>query len=133
TLDLTIVGDSDIKLKRTANINILKRQPIDNYEAESDLLVCMLNKSGTQIPGKVFHYAATNKPILLLLDGEHGNEIGKYFSEFNRYYICNNNIEEIENMIRQIIKKEENFKPVHEFSSFNIAKELLSIIDNRRS
>ncbi len=53
-------------------------------------MVCILNKSGTQIPGKLCNYAGTNKTILVLVDGDCGKEIQSYFKKFNIYIFVNN-------------------------------------------
>lgn len=63
----------------------------EKYEEDADLLIVLLNKKGTQIPGKIYHYAGTNKPILIILDGDRKEEIKEYLSLFNRFYFCENN------------------------------------------
>ena len=68
---LSIVGNSNIELSERDNIAITKRVPVaqlSKLEEDADVLVCILNKKGTQIPGKAFHYAATNRPILMLYE-----------------------------------------------------------------
>lgn len=130
-VDLTIVGNSDLQLKETNNISIYERQEIDKFEEKADLLVCIANKKGTQIPGKIFHYAATNKPILLVLDGEMKKEIKDYFSQFNRYYICDNNPAAIERTILRMSKELKNESPIEQFSNKNVTKSLLSNLYKR--
>ena len=90
---LNICGNSDLSLLQKENMNIKPRQKLDvveKLEEDCDILVCVCNKKGTQIPGKVYHYAATNKPILIILDGDKKEKLRKYFKSFNRYVLCEN-------------------------------------------
>ena len=129
--ELIICGNSDINLAEKKNIKILKRQSInfiEKLESNCDLLVCICNKKGTQIPGKIYHYAATNKPILIILDGNNAEKMKKYFSSFNRYYMCYNNVESISTAINEIFKYNKEFTPAKELNSYYIANKLLNII-----
>ncbi|MFA7123805.1 MAG: hypothetical protein WC212_07190, partial [Candidatus Delongbacteria bacterium] len=90
---LTIAGGSDLKLENSEYIKIFDRiskSKVDVLEDQCSILVCILNKSGTQIPGKVYHYAATNKPILIILDGEYKERLRNYFESYNRFVFCDN-------------------------------------------
>lgn len=89
----------------------------------------MLNKKGTQIPGKVFHYAATNKPILLLIDGEYGEEIGQYFKQFSRFIICKNEVNDIKETLYSMLSDRQRYYPCEEFNAANVAKELIKSIN----
>lgn len=108
---LDIVGDSDLELKDEENIKIYSRRNVDDFEMKVDLLVCVLNNSGTQIPGKIYHYAATNKPILVLLDGDNIEEMKEYLESFNRYIICINKEEEIISAIKEVMDNPQTYKP----------------------
>lgn len=106
-IELTIAGNSDLKLQNKNNIEILPRvnqANLENIEEKSDVLVCLLNTKGSQIPGKVYHYAATNKPILVILDGEEPRkgEIRKYLESFDRYILCDNDTENLKKTIKKI-------------------------------
>ncbi|MFL2140600.1 hypothetical protein [Ruoffia sp. FAM 26254] len=125
-LDLTIVGFSDLTLQSKENIMIHERQDIEKFEINTDIMVCILNKKGTQIPGKLFHYASTNKAILLIIDGEYGKEISDYFSQFKRYYICENKTKEIIKTIDYISENLKKEKPLEDFHPQNIATKILS-------
>ncbi|SHJ72325.1 hypothetical protein SAMN02745751_03214 [Dethiosulfatibacter aminovorans DSM 17477] len=123
---LNIAGDSDIVLEECKNVCIYPRKNVDDLEGNSDLLVCMLNSSGMQIPGKIYHYAATNKPILVLLDGENKEEMKEYLESFNRYIICDNNKKEIEDTINWIIENPKDYSPCESLNSVSIASEILN-------
>lgn len=130
-LKLRICGNSDIDLNEKSNIEIKSRQSlgeIRKYEKETDVLVCICNRYGTQIPGKLYHYAATNKPILIILDGENKEELRKYFETFNRYIMCENTEESITEAIKEIINNKKKYEPAEKLDAKNIAQNLLNIL-----
>ncbi len=107
-LQLIIYGNSDVNIKETNNVIIKKRQSseiIKMVQEKCSILICICNKKGTQIPGKIYHYAATNKPILIILDGENSKEIENYLKKFNRYEFCLNNEKSIILAIKKLMKK----------------------------
>lgn len=127
-INLNICGNSDLNLIETENIIISSRQSIDKireYESNSDVLICVCNSSGTQIPGKVYHYAATNKPILLILDGDNKKELREYFSKFNRYIMCDNNKIDIEKTLKDIIDNPKEYFPCEQLKPKSIAKKFV--------
>ena len=127
---LIICGNSDLKLEKNNNIHIYTRQPLEQikkYEEECDVLVCICNKNGTQIPGKIYHYSATNKPILIILDGENYKEMKDYFDSYNRFIICKNNSKDISKMLDNIKNEKKEYFPVKSLNSKEISKKLLNI------
>ncbi|WP_129738494.1 hypothetical protein [Massilimicrobiota timonensis] len=129
---LNLVGNSDYILKNSNNISIQTRISYDEVkllEKEADILVHLSNKHGTQIPGKIYQYSGTNKPILFILDGneEEKRNIKNYFSQFDRYYFCENNENSIINILLQIKKdiKEKKYVPVKDFDKKIIAQNIL--------
>ena len=95
-------------------------------EAESDILVVVANSSGGQIPGKVYKYAATDKTILFILDGEK-EKIVDIFGGYNRYIFVENNIDDICDALTNIFKIRERYinKPLSAFSSTVVAEEII--------
>ena len=130
---LEIVGGGDIILGARPNVSISKRVSLSEArckEAESDVLVCICNLKGTQIPSKVYYYASSDKPILVILDGE-SEAIRRYLEPYDRYVFCENTSESILKAITEIsagIKKAE-FRPVKEFSSENVARKFLHLLE----
>lgn len=125
---LYIAGNSDISLESTNNINVMPRQKksvIEEYEEKCDILVCICNKKGTQIPGKVYHYSCTNKPILILLDGDNHEKMKKYFESYDRFCISYNNLNNIHTEIEKIRKDKKTYEPCEKLNSKNIAKQLI--------
>lgn len=126
---LNVAGTSDLLLKPTENIIIYPRGDVSQLEQNSDLLICILNKKGSQIPGKLYYYAATNKPILVLLDGENRDEMRRYLRSFNRYLICNNDMDSIMIEIQGIMNENISYQPAAQFSAYTIATSLLKLMD----
>lgn len=101
---LNICGPSDIKLQSTNNIRVLGKLPykeVVKLESESDIIVCLCNKKGTQIPGKIYYCAAYKKPIVVILDSEYKTELRVFLESFNRYILCDNNEKSIQNAIKR--------------------------------
>lgn len=127
-MNLTICGNSNIELEKTNNVEIYSRQPIERVEKIekiTDILICICNRRGTQIPGKIYHYAATNKPILIILDGDKKEELRIYFESFNRYKLCENTEEDIMKAVKDIINEKVEYKPLTLLSSEKIAKKFI--------
>lgn len=124
-IHLSIVGNGDVILDSKENISILPRGEVELMEDNCDLLVCILNSSGTQIPGKIYHYAATNKPILIISDGEYGDDIMSFLSVYDRYYFCRNNVNDIIKAINNISNEEKEWEPCPYFESKYVVKMLL--------
>jgi len=83
-----IYGDSDIALGQTSQIEISGRVTLDKLatvQENTTVLVHLCNLHGGQIPGKIYHYSATTKPILFILDGtpEEKKYIREYFERYN--------------------------------------------------
>lgn len=122
---LYIVGDSDLELSEKSNITIRSRSVVKDLEAKTDLFVCVLNKSGTQIPGKLYHNAASNKPILVILDGDEPTKMKEYLDSFNRFIICNNNSKSIASAIESIIDDCREWLPCERLEAEVVASEIL--------
>ncbi len=128
-----IFGDSNANLECTENITVNGRVTLDILAAvqkKTGVLVHLCNLRGGQIPGKVYHYSATNKPILFILDGteEEQKEIRAYFERFDRYYFCENTVSSILTaleMIRRDMNSGKIWIPVNDFSPKAVAAKLI--------
>lgn len=112
-LKVNIIGNSDLSLSPTDNINVKGRVPVQELEDitnKTHIFVCICNLHGTQIPGKVYHYVNSGKPILVILDGDRKGELKEYFDSFERFYICENTQESIISCIQKIIKEDRIFQ-----------------------
>lgn len=127
--NLIICGHSDLILDDTNNIKINKRVPfkeVNELEGEVDLLVHISNKSGSQIPGKIYQYLGTNKPILFILDGPK-ELLKQVFEPYNRIFFCNNNSNEIKKTIERFNNGEltVSLEPIKDFSNGKNALKIL--------
>lgn len=125
---LTIVGDSDLSLQHTESIKTYPRGDVSEFEKKADLLVCLLNKKGLQIPGKIYHSAGTNKPILVVLDGENREQMKHYLDSFGRFIVCENTEKSIEEAIQNIIAIKTRYKPAHQFTPNTIASNFIDLM-----
>ena len=119
---LTICGASDIRLPETDKVTILPRQSyrrVEEIEEKADILVHLSNSTGTQIPGKIYQYSGTNKPILFILDGDK-DASKSIFSQYKRYVFAENDLKSIYFGIKSIIVGKKRQSPVPEFDKKRI-------------
>lgn len=119
-INLNICGYSDIELKEVNNIKIEKFVPYNkvlDMEKETDILICLCNSRGTQIPGKIYYCSGYKKPIIVILDGEYTKDLNKYLSTFGRFILCENNKASISDAIDRAIRSLDTNK-------YSLAKEL---------
>ena len=105
-INFVFVGDSDIELKDKNNVMIIKRttpDEVDRLMAGVDVVICLMNSKGKQIPGKIYNYACTNKEILIITDGENAEEIKKFFNKYDRFTFAQNSRDEIQRALQQYI------------------------------
>lgn len=125
---LTLAGDSDLDVAKSDNITVyprVEKKKVDEIEQNSDVIVCVCNKNGTQIPGKIYHASATNRCVLILLDGEKKQAIKKYFENYNRFVFAENKTEDIVKILKEISANRPDAAPCEELDCINIAKEIV--------
>lgn len=124
---LQIAGTSDITLEENSNVSVLGHIPhseATRIEAESDVIVCLLNKTGTQIPGKLYYYVGTNKQILIL--HEDGNmPVVEFLKTFDRFVFAENTVEGIKEAIEHL-KNHRVAKPSDYLSPAKVAARIIS-------
>lgn len=128
-----IYGDSDLNFQSSDRIIVSGRVTLDVLEKvqeQTSVLVHLSNLKGGQIPGKIYHYSATEKPILFILDGtkDEIEMLKSYFSQFHRYCFCENNQESIQEAMAYIIDNYQQLKGfvVEEFSPKAIVSHLIN-------
>ena len=96
-------------------------------EEELDVHVCLLNRNGFQIPGKIFYHTDTDQFILIVLDGLFAAEIKAYLERFDRFIFCENNEESIRSAIRKICKEQVrvDLSKVKNLSPVRISNEII--------
>lgn len=129
---LKVIGTSDVSLAQTNNVQVFKRMPaieLQQVEKDTNLRICICNRNGTQIPGKIYHAGATDTPTLIILDGDCASEIRKYFEQFNRYYFCENNEQSIYDAINKISDYNLNTTissmPVSDFNAICVVQNII--------
>lgn len=109
TYQLSIFGSTDLSLEDTRNVSVHDRidsESIKNIENDADILVCMLNTSCIQVPGKIFYNTDSNQRILIISDGPYGKRICDDLKAFNRFDFCENTAKSIALKIAEIAKLE---------------------------
>jgi hypothetical protein len=128
-IHLDIVGFSDLQLSDCLNISIYPNSnEVSKMEAMSDLIVVILNRRGGQIPGKLYHLAATNKPVLVVLDGEFKHIMRNYIEGFNRFIICDNSEDSILEAIRKQMDLNVEYYPSKVLCSSSVAKDIIESV-----
>ncbi len=128
--NMVIFGSSNVALDETENIKIHDRVPqsvVKQEEQKIDVSICVLNKVGIQIPGKIFYETNINKVILVILDGPRKDCIMNELARSNRFVFCDNNKDSIRVAINEIRSTRKQFDPT-ELDFYNpqrIGEELL--------
>lgn len=125
---LTIAGHGP-DYGSTSNINILPRIPQDralNIEGEADVIFCVCNRRGTQVPGKILYKASSDKHILVAVENENHDEMVRYFESFHRFVICDNTSESIAEALHSLRSQPHNYTTPECISPINVAKQILA-------
>lgn len=82
---LSVVGDGDFSGPVPANVKLSGR--VDPGEVQclmcdTDVLIVLLNRAGGQIPGKLYDYASSDRPVVVLYDDERLLEHIPFFDRF---------------------------------------------------
>lgn len=125
---LTLAGNSDLIFAESQNVTIyprVEKKKVDEIEENSDVIVCVCNRGGTQIPGKIYHAAATNRVVLVLLDGENKEALKRYFAGYDRFVFAENTKEGIVELLQAMLKNKPYAEPCEQLSGIHIAKEIV--------
>lgn len=118
---LIICGEGDLNLISYKNIEVLNRVPISSvsqYENKCDVIICILNKVGIQIPGKIFYQINSNKPIIVILDGPYKKEIRNELQKASRFIFAENEMKSISSAIDEAIL-ELNLKKTYDIKKYS--------------
>ena len=89
---LNVFGKGD-QYKESKYITYNERispKELNNIEKNHKNIICLMNSKCIQIPGKTFYDIASDKNILVIIDGIHKKEIKKYLESYHRFIIVNN-------------------------------------------
>lgn len=126
---LTIAGHGPMFTARP-NICILPRIPQSQaleIENEADVIICVCNLHGTQIPGKALYKASSDKHILIAIENNRHDEMRKYFESYNRFVVCDNTKESIGSAIQSLRSKTHNYATPEQLLPISVAKEILQL------
>ncbi len=124
---LTVCGGSDAPLQSTEKVSVKGRVTYEvtcDVENSADILVFVANRSGTQIPGKVYQYTGTNKPVLFVLDGDK-EALKEQFEAYDRFVFVENDIACITKGVREITQRQKEYAPLTAFSNEKVMKKLM--------
>lgn len=132
-LNVDICGSPSNLFPSKNNVKIYPRLllgELKQHEDKANVVICLFNLGGGQIPGKIYQLAATNKTILAILDGPEDEQkiIRDFFEKYNRFVFCQNNEQSISEAIDRIEKKNlggVSNEPIDDFSVEKVAKMLL--------
>lgn len=132
-LSVDICGSPSDLFPSKNNVKIYPRLPLgelEEHEDKANIVICLFNLGGGQIPGKIYQLAATNKTVLAILDGPEDEQkiIRDYFEKYNRFVFCQNNEQSISEAIDRIENNDLggiSNEPIDDFSVDKIAKMLL--------
>ena len=125
-VSLKVAGLTDIHLESRSNIIVSSSIPHSealNYEFKSDVIACILNKQGTQIPAKLYYYMNTNKQILVLYEKQN-LPIVHFLEGFKRFVFSENKVEKIREAI-EYLKSHRFAVPCSDLDCKHISEEII--------
>lgn len=127
---LDVYGCGDCQNPGVKNITFHGRispDELSKIESQYESLVCVLNHSCIQIPGKIFYDTIKPTKTLVIIDGPYSERISEYLKSYNRFVFCNNNVDDIKQAIQEIDCFQTDLERVRAcFSPEKIADDLLS-------
>ena len=126
-VSLTIAGHGP-SYRSISNIRVLPRIPQDQaleIENDSDVIFCVCNKFGTQIPGKILYKASSDKHILVAVEQNLHDEMSRYFESYNRFVICDNTPASITEVLQTLRGKTHDYSTPERLLPAIIAREIL--------
>ncbi len=125
---LTIAGHGP-QYEALSNVRVLPRIPQDQaleIENDSDVIFCVCNKRGTQIPGKILYKASSDKHILIAIERELHDEMCHFFESFGRFVVCDNTTESIVTALQSLSDCPHDYVTPDCLLPINVVKKILS-------
>lgn len=106
--ELKIAGHGDLAqdAERLPNIKVLGRiasAEVPKLLGSADVLVVVMNRTGMQVPGKLYDYATLPKPIILLYSG---HAMLEFIPFKERFIIAPNTVGNIRSLINELSGKD---------------------------
>lgn len=126
---LDIYGDGEIKDRPLHNTHVhgrISSEELSGIEGKYEYLVCVLNHSCIQIPGKIFYDMGRRVKIIVIADGNYQKTICDYLKSYGRFVVCKNDRSDIINSINSISDKEIDYEIIKSrYSPKKVCKDLL--------
>jgi len=101
--------------------------------SENNVLIFIANKSGNQIPGKLFDYLGTNSPIMAIVEDK-DDPVAEFVRSLNRCFVAENNTASILSVIKDLLRypDKHSLESMNDFSPENIARKLLNVVSEEK-
>ena len=126
-VSLTIAGHGP-KYPTLPSIKVLPRIPQDQaleIENDADVIFCVCNMRGTQIPGKILYKASSDKHILIAVEKELHDEMRAFFESFGRFEVCDNTSRSIAKALQTLRNRPHDYVTPECLLPVNIASQIL--------
>jgi len=103
---------------------------LDFAYSSNSVLLFLGNRYGTQIPGKLFDYLGTTRPILALVEDRH-DPVGSFIVSLKRCFVVDNKTDEIVRALDELVVHPDKYslEPVAEFSPERTAMKVIEKIE----
>lgn len=91
-------------------LDLLELRDVVELQQQSDVLVVLSSRHSDQIPGKVYEYMATQRPVLYITNNQK-DEVATLLTQRNRGHVCAFNAESIQaaiEMVRDTVQRGTN-------------------------
>lgn len=132
-----IIGNGDVEIKSTNNLTVMPRATVSvvrEYEDDTRILACICNKLPSNkketglIPGKAYHYGATDKTVLMIGASP---DVEAFLKKYNRFVFVPNDSQQIKDTIAGILKKPiVQEQPLTEVEPICAAKRLIETVNS---
>ena len=132
-----IIGNGDVEIKPTETVKVMPRATISvisEHEQDTRILVCICNKLSAKggetgaIPGKAYHYAATDKTVLMIGASP---DVEAFLKKYNRFVFVPNDPQQIKDTISDILGKPfVKEQPLTEVEPICAAKRLIETVNS---
>ncbi len=113
----------------------LDSKEMKKMEEQADVIVCVCNRRGTQIPGKIYYESGRQKPIIIIVDGEYQEQMKQFFYSFGRYIVCENRVQAIQKAMIQAkeeVKQGRHYAVPVEMQPVTVADKILKKLDEKK-
>ena len=132
-----IIGNGDVEITPTATLEVKPRATVSvvrEYEDDTRILACICNKLPANreetglIPGKAYHYGATDKTVLVIGASP---DVEGFLKKYNRFIFVPNDSQKIKEAIDRLLKEPfRREKPIEEVDPINAAAKVIETVNS---